>query len=347
MFKIDFIQLSEILADFDIRAKVEFVTELQRSHYEKQNSRSKELRLIIKVELDNHSPVVVRFKNEKGVSRELIEEQCRFANILLKNGIETPKQYICDGNFARRYSVCEYDVIVTVEQFVEGQLNFYDSEIAKAAGNLLAKTHNIAERTNFHVNNKVLFDPFKENDLFSVAEFKRHRERLMHREPDLYGSIMRQHEECISRISVLQNEPRYAVQGDLSDCNLYKTKDGGIGVFDFNCCGDNNLFFDAVMQAVFVARLMDYPESCAENPEELILPTFLTAYNRERPFSDIQKSTYPYLYALISAFWKADILWNENSLHNSIEANDNETISMWMEEIDRRIHALPQKIYCF
>ena len=39
--------------------------------------------------------------------------------------------------------------------------------------------------------------------------------------------------------------------------NLYQAASGEIGVFDFNRCGDNNLFCDAVMQAVFEARLMD------------------------------------------------------------------------------------------
>lgn len=72
------------------------------------------------------------------------------------------------------------------------------------------------------------------------------------------------------------------------------------------------------------------------------LPAFLSGYNRERPFSDIQKRIYPYLYAVINAFWNADIIWNDNSLRNSVEAGDKESISVWMKKIDRRIHTLPE-----
>ncbi|KEF36922.1 putative homoserine kinase type II (protein kinase fold) [Schinkia azotoformans MEV2011] len=342
MFEVEIIRLEGILIDFGIAAKVKSFTELQRYHYEKHEPQSKEVRLIIKVELNNQLPVVMRFKNETGVTLELIEEQSRFASLLLKNGIETPKQYSCGGNYAKWYSIGNYDVIVTVEQFVEGELHCIDTEIAEATGRLLANTHNIAERAGYHVHNDVLFDPLQENDLFSVAEFGRHKDRLMLLEPDLYKSIISQYEECLKRISVFRDEPRYAVQGDISDCNLYKTEDGTIGIFDFNRCGNNNLYFDAVMQAVFEARLMNYPDNYAGKSEELILPAFLSGYNCERPFSDMQKRIYPYLYAVINAFWSADIIWNDNSLRHSVEAGDKESISMWMKEIDRRINTLPE-----
>jgi len=48
------------------------------------------------------------------------------------------------------------------------------------------------------------------------------------------------------------------------------------------------------------------------------------------------------LYAVINAFWSADIIWNDNSLRHSVEAGDNESSSAWMKEIDRRIHTLPE-----
>lgn len=342
MFEVDIIQIREILKDFDIEAKVLSFAELQRYHYDKHDPQSKEVRLIIKVELNNQLPIVIRFKNEPDATLEIIEKQSRFASLLLKNGIEMPKQFSCDGNFAKWYSIGNYDVIVTVEQFVEGELKYIDTGIAEATGRLLAKTHNIAEQADYHVNNKVLFDPLQENDLFSVDEFLRYKDQLMSIEPDLYKSIIRQYEECLNRISVFRDEPRYAVQGDISDCNLYKTEDGKIGMFDFNRCGDNNLYFDAIMQAVFVARLMNYPDNYAGKSEELILPAFLNGYNSERPFSDKQKSIYPYLYAIINAFWSTDIVWNDNSLRHLIEAGNKESISAIMKEIDRRIHTLPE-----
>lgn len=342
MFEVNIVQVEEILTDYGITANIKSFTELQRYSYEKHDPQSKEVRLIIKVELDNQFPAVMRFKNETDVTLELIEEQSRFAGLLLKNGIETPNQYSCGGSYAKWYSVDSYDVIVTVEQFVEGELHCIDAEIAEATGRMLAKTHNIAEHAGYHVHNDVLFDPLQKNDLFSVTEFLRYKDQLMSFEPDLYESIISQYEECLNRISVFRDEPRYAVQGDISDCNLYKTEDGKIGIFDFNRCGDNNLYFDAIMQAVFEARLMNYPDNYAGKSEELILPAFLSGYNFERPFSDIQKRIYPYLYAVINAFWSADIIWSDNNLRHSVETGNKEKISAWMKEIENRIHTLSE-----
>jgi hypothetical protein len=96
------------------------------------------------------------------------------------------------------------------------------------------------------------------------------------------------------------------------------------------------------MQAVFEARLMDYPDNYAGKSEKLILPAFLKGYNYERPFSNMQKRIYSYLYAVINAFWRGDIIWNDNNLRRSIESGDKGKINAWMKEIDRRIHTLSE-----
>lgn len=138
------------------------------------------------------------------------------------------------------------------------------------------------------------------------------------------------------KITAFEKDPSFAVQGDLSDCNLYMTRTGEIGVFDFNRCGDNNLYFDAVMEALFVARLMDYPEKIAGNQEQMILRAFLKGYHKERPFTERQKEVYPYLYAIISAFWLGDMKWNNDSLENAIKEDDFSAIHHWMETILER-----------
>jgi Ser/Thr protein kinase RdoA (MazF antagonist) len=341
MFEVNLNHLNKILKDFGIWAKVQAVTELQRHYYEKQDSQSKEVRLIIKIKLDNHPSLVVRFKNEKGVTQSLIEEQCRFAHLLFENGIQTPKQYRSGESFAKLYTICDFPVIVTVENFVSGQLRCVDAKTAEATGDLLAKTHNIAEKAAFHVHGDVLFNPLTENDLFSFSFFRQHEKELLPLEPTLYQRIKNQGEKCLQKISVFKPEPRYAVQGDISLCNLYKTKDGDIGLFDFNRSGDNNLYFDSIMQALFEARLMDYPENKAQNNEEIILHAFLKGYHHQRPFSQTQKQVYPYLYALISAFWKIDLLYDDNSLLHAIQTNNKDLAKKWLTEMDRRIHTLP------
>ena len=64
---------------------------------------------------------------------------------------------------------------------------------------------------------------------------------------------------------------------------------------------------------------MDYPDGYAGRSEGLILPAFLRGYQSIRPFTGFQRQMFPYLYALIDAFWSMDIVWSENSLQKAFK----------------------------
>ncbi len=329
--------IESVLKDFGIISKVTDFTELQRYYYEKNDPNSKEVRLIIKVNLDNGEQLVLRFKNEKGVTLEIVNTQSQFAKLLADHGVETPSVYVTNGQYARWYSINGYDVIVTVETFVAGELHTVDESIAKKTGSLLARMHNIAEQADFHVQNDVLFDPLRRNELFSFQDFESQKSYLLSLDKTLYDNIVLKYAELLRRVRIFEDDRKYAVQGDISDCNLYQTSDGNIGIFDFNRCGDNVLYYDAVMQAIFEARLMEYPEKLLGKQETIILSAFLKGYHQERPFTNQQKETFPYLYAIISAFWLSDIKYDENSLCNSIKAGKADVVHQWMKEIQSRL----------
>ena len=342
MFTVAEKDISLVLEDFGILPKIRAFTELQRYHYEKGNPESKEVRLIIRVDLDHGQSVVIRFKNESDVTLELINAQSQFANLLASYGVETPRTYTTNGQYARWYCINGYNVIVTVEDYVNGELHVVDDVIAEKTGRLLAQMHNIAEAANFHVQNEVLFHPLKNNDLFSFQAFDQHKDFLLAQDQALYQSIVQEYTHAFHKVQILGNEPQYAVQGDISNCNLYQTAEGRIGVFDFNRCGDNTLYYDAVMQGIFEARLMDYPKEILGKQESTILAAFFKGYHKERPFSDQQREVFPYLYAIISAFWLCDIKWSQNSLSHAIEMGDTETAHKWMQEIYKRILFRPE-----
>ena len=113
------------------------------------------------------------------------------------------------------------------------------------------------------------------------------------------------------------------------------------GLFDFNRCGDNHLYFDTVMQAVFESQLMDYPVGYGDREKEKILAAFLRGYQSVRPFTQEQKKAYPYFVAMIRAFWSMDIKWKENSLCQVVEREDWESARAWLQEIDRRLRERP------
>lgn len=333
-------QISVLLKDFNIGSKISAVKELQRDNYEECGLNAKNVRLILKIEFDDHPPVVVRLRNEAGLTDKLVEEQSVFAFLLCKNGIETPELYTADGHFSKRCFLNGYDVIATAERFMDNEVVCIDTDIAQATGELLAEMHNISEKNNCHVHAKVLFDPMTKNDLFGYKEFISLEEKLCACEPDLYKIINDKYNQYMEIISEADNRPRYAVQGDISHCNTYMTGEGKLGVFDFNWCGDNNLFFDAIMQAFFEAQLMDYAESCAENHESLILSAFLNGYNKKRPFSESEKTLYPYLYAIISAFELGFIKYDEENLYKALENGDGRAVKNMLTEIYRRLNIL-------
>ena len=189
MFSANINDVENILKDYHIILKIRQISELQRYNYEQDDPDSKEVRLIIKVDLEESSPLVIRFKNESDVTIEIIENQSLFADILRNNGIITPYQYKTDGRFAKWYRISGYDVIVTVEQFVENEIKIVDASIAKKTGVLLAKMHTISENKNLHVHNEVLFDPFEYNDLFDFEGFKSLESTLENEDKVLFQNI--------------------------------------------------------------------------------------------------------------------------------------------------------------
>lgn len=337
MFNITGNDVEAILRDYGIIHGINGITELQRYNYERKDPASKEVRLIVKIALDNGAPLVMRFKNETDVTIELIESQSRFANLLKENGVITPEQHMANGRYANWYNIGGYDVIVTVEEFVENEVKLVDSAIARKTGALLARTHAIAEQYDIHVKNDVLFDPFAHNDLFAFDAFMSLENALDGEGKALFDRIVDKYNEYMEVLAPLKSQPRYAVQGDISDCNLYLTAEGDVGIFDFNRAGDNVLFCDAIMQAIFEARLMDYPEDSTEDFESQILNAFLDGYRSVRSFTQEERELFPYLFRIVDAFWSFDMLWREDGLMNSHKAGDSEAVMNWLKVIWERI----------
>lgn len=332
MFCIREHEVEKILREYGVTAPVREITELQRYDFEWKGPDAKEVRLILKIDLENGTALVMRLKKEEDVTPELMEEQGVFAAALLKNGIDTPKQYTANGRFANVYEIDGYTVTAAVETFVENEVTEVDVSTAENMGALLAKMHNIAEREKLHVHGAVLFDPFTRNDLFDVVSVKALEPMLEGEEKALLDRILETYALCMEKLEPIRLAPRYAVQGDISDCNLYRAAPDVLGVFDFNRCGDNHLYCDAVMQAVFVSRLMVYPENREADFEQKILAAFWKGYHAVRAFSAEEQALYPVLYAVIDAFWR-----EEDSALKAHERNDRAGVRHFLEKMLQRL----------
>lgn len=336
MFQISAPELRGILRDYGITYEIQNIEELLRYHYEKRDPESKQVRVIVKATLESGA-VVVKFKREREVTKQILERQCAFSNRLMTEGIATARYYARRGDFVCEYEIGGYDVLVTVEDFCAGELKLIDAEIAEKLGKLLADMHDISERNELRVDFNVLFNPLERNELCAPEEFAGLREKFDGEDAARFDRIISAYHMRLAKLEPLRAREKYAVQGDLSDCNLYMTETGEIGVFDFNNCGDNYLFADAVMQAVFVSRLMDYGEPATEAFSKKLLCAFLRGYESKRPFTPEERAMCRELLIIVDTFWNMDLLYDDNSLINMLKRGDADGASAFLVQMERRI----------
>lgn len=337
MFQVSLQDIQSIMEDFGILDPAVSFSELQRHYYERSDPNSKQVRLICKAVTAEGQAYVIRFKKEDDAPRKLMEQQSRFAMELHAAGIPTPRVYQNRGCYIQPYTLHGYKVFVGVEEFVPGELKCVEECTARDTGALLARMHKLAEENDLHVTGPVLFDPFVHNDLFAVDSYREVGDFLVEELKPLYGEILKLYERYMDILLPLRDRSRYAVQGDLSDCNMYRRKDGALGIFDFNWCGDSVLFCDAVMQGMFIARNMDYPEDLGDDRLEKILSAFWDGYRSVRDLSREERQLYPYLMAVIDGFWSSDIKWDEDSLLTLAKTGD-------QSGVHRRLAAVKEKL---
>lgn len=346
MFEVNFDEINYLLHEYGIAENANNYSELLRYHYEKNNPNSKEVRLINKAMFSDCLPVVIKFLNEKRFSRELIEEQSEFSEHLRCRGINVAQRYMSKGHFANTYQACGIQVTVTVEDFMPGEMKYLTPEITYKIGEMLASEHNISEADNCHVNNETIFNPMSTNALFAYDDFIKLRPQLNKEEADIFLQIVDHYTKRIKALQPLKKRNKYAVQGDLSDCNLFIDESGNTGMFDFNNCGDNYLLGDAIMQGIFVARLQNYTQPLTDEYSITLFKKFLLGYNSIRAFTDEDIFLIPHLYAIIDTFWNTQINYGGGCLKNLLKAGRKKEIDALLHKMLKQISkSIPIKMY--
>ena len=75
MFTITKNDINSILRDYRINAECSSLTELQRYYYEKEDPTSKQVRVIVRVDLVDGRSLVVRFKNEDDAPQDVLGKE--------------------------------------------------------------------------------------------------------------------------------------------------------------------------------------------------------------------------------------------------------------------------------
>lgn len=323
MLTISKAEISAILSEFAICGQLLQTQELLRYNYDSDKQDSKRVRLIVKVSFQDRPPVVVKIKSESGVTREILESQTAFSEHLASCGVPVARYFSWLEGYVMSKELGGYDVLITVETFQDGEIKTVDPSIA--------------ERDGCHVPAPVLFNPFARNELFSFECFQEFGPHFQGEDAVRFARICDTYRRRMELLVPLRSRPQYAVQGDISDCNLFLTPDGRVGMFDFNNCGDSILLCDAVMQGVFEARLMDYGHPLTEAYSNELFEHFMKGYQMERPLSAEERKWSSHLCAVISAFSLMDMIYQKNSLKNCIEAGDRGGVSVMLRAIEERI----------
>ena len=182
-----------------------------------------------------------------------------------------------------------------------------------------------------------MFDPFKQNDLFSLEEFEA-LIPLCGKEKHFAEEIAGRGRELLSHLVPFAELPRFAVQGDMADCNLFVTPEGELGLFDFNNCGDNAPFLDAVMHAVYISRLMEYGKPADEKISETMFVRFWRGYSSVRPLSAKEEGAVNEFTRLICAFWKFDVTFREDSLTALLRAGEHEKAALRLARMAQKLN---------
>ena len=204
---------------------------------------------------------------------------------------------------------------------------------------MLANTHNISEQDNCHVHGDTLFNVMTRNELFSYKAFAEQEPNFAGDDLVVFHQIQHQYDHTMCVLEKLKEYEMYAVQGDLSDGNLFTTVDGKIGLFDFNNCGDNYLLSDAILGGIFLARLMDYSEVLTDELSIKLFRAFIKGYTSVRPFTQAEIDLIPYIYALTNAFWLSLVKYGDDCLSMLLEHKNHEGASHLLERIYTHLHS--------
>ncbi len=295
-------QLQALLQCFGIAAPLVRQTELQRYHYEQADKPTDEVRLILRADLEDGGCVVVRILRETDFSPEVVEAQAVFSEALRSYGVETPRSYQAQGRYTLPWTAPDGRVItVTVQDFAPGEIKLVDEVLVERIGRLHGHCHHLAEKHDLHIPLGTLFGSMEDNELFDLHLPEKLLSQVIEADKPRLARITEALQRHLDTLAPLAHARRYAVQGDMSCNNLYLTSGNRLGLFDYNHAGDACLLVDAVVQAYFLSRLMDYAHPPTPAEEHAYARAFMRGYTAERPLSPAEKPMALAIYTICAA----------------------------------------------
>lgn len=269
------------------------------------------IRMIIQVNLDDGSRMIVKFLNERSfiidvskltISTEIIEQQSKFSEMLRENGMIVPRKYDKNGKYCMPYVLSGIEVDVTVEDYLGETIEEFRPKMFKIYGELIGRMHQISLTKDSHINFRIVYNEVKENrtdfmKLFIGTDVSKLPKKIME-------EIIQKHNDKKDKIlQIWPYLPKSSVQGDIYSCNNVAMTENGIGFYDFNIAADEVLLGD--MLHVWFRTIYDTSneKQIKEWDLEECFKDYMEGYQLERSWTEIEKKHFSEVYSLLGSIY--------------------------------------------
>lgn len=285
---------------------------------------------ILKADLDDHPPLVVKFTRDR--PRGVIEEESRFSEHLRARGLPTPRRYQCGGAYCTTCSLDGLSLDVTVEDWCGDELKAIDRRTAYLIGELMARIHRISLEDGCRIGAATLFSAAEKNDVNRYDRFE-----ALCRDKRLDSALVRRicglYQEKMARLTRKWPAlPVCAVQGDVSINNLHLGRDGLV-IFDFNNAGDVVPVSDAILEGLLTAYEMELADGLQDADRPELFHAFLRGYRSVRSFTPEELDVAWDIYTLYNGLWFTRITFSENSLEQLLSRGEYEQANQLLSSI--------------
>lgn len=265
------------------------------------------VRKIVYLELENGEKYVMKFVREPIFTTRIIEKQSAFSDLLMDNGIKTPKRKMVDGCYCISFEKEKLVMDVYIEEWVGEKIPQLTMKLYKNIGSVIGKIHKISQYTGFQIGFSLLYNEITERDTSFSRLWRNGNQSVIPQKQ--YEEILEIYNRRLAVIKRIWSKlPRAAVQGDIYSCNNIAEKDGTLVVYDFNLAGDEVLIGDILQcwfRTIFDKKIED---DLALLSQDEMWSEFILAYQSQRTLTNIEKKYFPDVYAILGVVYYSKLM---------------------------------------
>lgn len=277
---------------------------------------------LYKICLKNGTRLVCRISDDRKTTVSRTEAQCRFSELMRRNGICTPRIYEISDHFTMHLTIDGIDCIILLEDYAGEDIDDTSFALYGYLGELLGKMHAVSEANPMKIPNTKLYEAI----LNGNASFERILEKAdpVFRQLPATAEITKLHDGLVYEVQgLLEKLPLGTVHGDLSVFNNLVKLEGNISVIDYALAGREPFLSDllsAFYASIYRYRWKDPFDSIQLTDARL---QYMRSYYTQRKLHGIEISSYPLIAALFDGlFYCKSIIYNYQLIHDDALLDD-------------------------